>query len=142
MSNVSLPEHGHAPIDPRVARVELLISTVLRVGVIISLILLAIGITTCIFQHHEWLRDPAAYHNMMNGSREIPSHLPDVFRGAVRGDGLAIVMVGVLALITTPVTRVALSIAVFAYQKDKRFVWITTLVLALLLLSFFLGKAE
>lgn len=132
----------HAPVDPRVHRVELIISTVLRAGVLVSLLLVATGIALSLVQHHAWLSDPAAYTELMNNKRSIPDHITTVISGVAKGDGQAIVMLGLLALITTPVTRVAFSIAIFAYQKDRAFVWITTLVLALLGLSFFLGKAE
>ena len=129
-------------VDPRVHRVELIISTVLRAGVIISLILVAIGIALSLYQHQTWLNDPAALSRRLAPDRFVPSTLHDVGAGLAKGDGQAIVMLGLLALISTPVTRVALSIGVFAYQKDRAFVWITALVLALLALSFFLGKAE
>jgi uncharacterized membrane protein len=38
--------------------------------------------------------------------------------------------------------RVAISIFGFLYEKDRLYVLITTTVLALLLISFLLGKAE
>jgi uncharacterized membrane protein len=44
-------------------------------------------------------------------------------------------------LVATPVARVALSIAVFARQRDRTYVVITSIVLGLLLLSFALGRA-
>jgi len=47
---------------------------------------------------------------------------------------------GLLVLIATPVTRVAVSIVAFIRMRDRRYVVITTVVLALLLLSFFLGS--
>ena len=51
-------------------------------------------------------------------------------------------MAGLLLLIATPVTRVAVSIFAFVYEKDRVFVIITIIVLSLLLLSFFLGRVE
>lgn len=137
MSRNQTSDPNIAHVDPRVHRTELIISTVLRTGVIISLILVTTGIVLSLIQHHSWLTDPAA----LNKERFIPSHLSDVTSGLAKGDGQALVMLGLLTLISTPVTRVALSIAVFAFQKDRAFVWITTLVLILLGISFFLGKA-
>jgi uncharacterized membrane protein len=43
-------------------------------------------------------------------------------------------------LIATPVLRVAISVLAFVYQRDRTFVVITTVVLALLLTSFVLGR--
>lgn len=140
--DIPVIQHSHAVADPRVHRVEMIISTVLRAGVMISLLLVAVGIALSLIQHHSWLNDPAAMTRRLANDRFVPSHISDVTSGLAKGDGQAIVMLGLLALITTPVTRVAFSIAIFAYQKDRAFVWITALVLALLALSFFLGKAE
>ena len=48
--------------------------------------------------------------------------------------------VGLLVLIATPVLRVAVSILAFWQEGDRKFVLITSVVLALLLASFLLGK--
>ena len=50
--------------------------------------------------------------------------------------GQAIMALGLLILIITPVLRVAISIVAFAIQHDRIYVAITSLVLALLILSF------
>jgi len=63
-----------------------------------------------------------------------------VWEGVLHLRGSSIVTAGLLLLIATPVLRVAVSIFAFVYQKDWTFVIITTVVLALLLLSFWLGK--
>jgi uncharacterized membrane protein len=46
-----------------------------------------------------------------------------------------------LVLIATPIVRVAVSVLAFAYQRDRVFVAVTSAVLLILLLAFFLGKA-
>lgn len=52
----------------------------------------------------------------------------------------AIISLGLLLLIATPVVRVAVSIVTFAFERDRLYAVITTVVLALLLFSiFFLG---
>ena len=48
-------------------------------------------------------------------------------------------MVGVLLLVATPVLRVTVSVVGFALERDRRFVIITALVLAVLLGSFAIG---
>jgi uncharacterized membrane protein len=52
-----------------------------------------------------------------------------------------VVTAGLLLLILTPILRVAVSIVAFIIEKDRIFVFITATVLAVLLLSFLLGKA-
>jgi uncharacterized membrane protein len=53
--------------------------------------------------------------------------------------GQAIIALGLLILIATPVMRVAISIIAFAIQRDYTFVAITCVVLALLCISFLMG---
>jgi uncharacterized membrane protein len=63
-----------------------------------------------------------------------------VIQGLEHSQGRAIVMAGLLLLIATPVLRVAISVLAFVYQRDRTFVVITSVVLALLLTSFALGR--
>jgi uncharacterized membrane protein len=51
-------------------------------------------------------------------------------------------MLGILLLIATPVVRVAISVVLFAVQRDRRYVLITAVVLALLLTSLMSGLGE
>jgi uncharacterized membrane protein YfcA/uncharacterized membrane protein len=51
----------------------------------------------------------------------------------------AIITLGLLLLIATPVVRVAASIVAFALEGDRRYVVITSVVLLILLFSLFLG---
>lgn len=124
-------------------RAEIVISYVLRTGVICSLILIAIGLVMSFSQHRDWMSSTSDVPQLIAvGRADVPSHWSDVTGGIARGDGQSVVMLGLLVLISTPVIRVALSIVVFVVQHDRIFVAITALVLFLLLLSFFLGKAE
>jgi uncharacterized membrane protein len=56
--------------------------------------------------------------------------------------GQSIAMLGILLLIATPVVRVAISVVLFAAQRDRRYVLITAVVLALLLTSLMSGLGE
>ena len=51
----------------------------------------------------------------------------------------AVITLGLLLLIATPVVRVAASIVAFALEGDRRYVVITSVVLLILLFSLFLG---
>jgi len=53
--------------------------------------------------------------------------------------GQAIVTLGLLLLIATPIARVAFSVAAFIVERDRVYVVITIVVLALLLLSLLFG---
>ena len=60
--------------------------------------------------------------------------------GLGQGDPLAILALGLIVLLLTPVARVAISIFAFARERDWLYVGITTLVLLILLMSFLLGR--
>ncbi|MCC7349874.1 MAG: DUF1634 domain-containing protein [Phycisphaerales bacterium] len=128
--------------DHRVRQVELLISRLLRIGVLTSLFIIVLGMVLS-FTHHLGYRESAdELKRLTSDDAEFPHTIPDVWQGLVRFQGRAVVMLGLLALIATPVMRVAVSIFAFIYERDPKFVVITSLVLALLLLSFLLGKVE
>ena len=59
----------------------------------------------------------------------------------LHANGQAVIVLGLILLIATPVVRVAVSTAAFAQQRDRAYVAITLVVLALLGVSFVLGKA-
>jgi uncharacterized membrane protein len=113
---------------------ERLISTVLRVGVVTSLVLVAAGMAITI------ARDPGALSAPLRAGTARESSLHAIAVGVAGLDGPAIVMVGLLLLIATPVLRVAVSIAIFVRERDAAFVAITAVVFALLVLSFVLGS--
>ena len=48
-------------------------------------------------------------------------------------------MLGIFLLILTPVLRVVISIYAFAKEKDHLYVWITSIVLVILIISFIIG---
>ena len=127
--------------DAKVIRVEIAISTLLRIGVVASLILVFIGMFL-MFQHHrDYLSDPPALEKLTEPGAAFPHSLKDVANGLRDWRGQSIVALGLLLLIATPVMRVAVSILAFAYQRDRIFVVLTSLVLSLLIFSFLMGRA-
>ena len=62
-----------------------------------------------------------------------------VGREALAGKPYAIIGLGMLLLIATPVVRVALSVVFFLVQKDWLYVGITVFVLVVLLASMMVG---
>jgi uncharacterized membrane protein len=126
----------------RARAVELLISNLLRIGVAASLLLVAAGTVISFMHHLDYLTQPPALGRLTTPGAAFPHTVHDVIQGVRDFRGQAIVMVGLMLLIATPVARVAVSIFGFVYENDRRYVIITTIVLALLILSFVLGKAE
>ena len=75
--------------------------------------------------------------------RDLPTVVPDI--GDVVGRVLALrpsgfLALGLLVLIATPILRVIGSIGAFLYERDWRFAGVTTLVLAVLIVSLLLGR--
>ena len=118
-------------------KVELLISSLLRLGVILSLTLIVLGTAVAFMQHPEYLSERSRAPRSA-----VLKSLSDVGVGlsALKGD--AIVTLGILLLIATPVLRVGVSVFAFIYQSDRLYTLITATVFCLLLLSFVLGKVE
>jgi uncharacterized membrane protein len=126
--------------EDKMRRVELLISFLLRSGVTVSLVLILIGLTMAFVRHPRYVSSPAELTRLTSPGAVFPRSLPQVSAGIQQFQGRAFIMAGLLVLIVTPVLRVAVSIVGFAYQGDRTFVAITSVVLMLLLLSFFVGR--
>lgn len=128
---------------PNYARaIELVISAVLRIGVVSSLAIVIFGLILSFVHHPGYLHSPSDMKQMMASGRVVPHNLRDVLRGVASFHGEAITTAGLLLLIATPVLRVTVSILGFILERDWVFVVVTTVVLAMLVLSFFLGKVE
>ncbi len=98
-------------------KVERIIGHLLRAGVILSALIVAVGGAIYLLHH----------------AHEIPDHA--VFRGEPKfsnASGRGIIMGGLLVLILTPVARVAFSLIAFTLERDWIYVAVTTVVLGLL----------
>ena len=132
---------GQKEHDLRIHKFELLISNLLRTGVCASLFIVLLGTLLSFARQPGYANSPGNLKHLTAPGAKFPVTLPEVASGVRDLRGQSVVMAGVLLLIATPVMRVAVSILAFAYQRDKTFVLITSIVLALLLISFMLGKA-
>jgi uncharacterized membrane protein len=140
----SLPSVREAPdASEQAAGVgpELLISQVLRSGVVLSLTLVTFGMLLTFFHHPDYFSSAQALQRLTAPERG-PHDLTDVLVDVSNARGQAFVMVGLLVLMATPVLRVALSLLAFSRQRDRAYVAMTAGVLSLLLLSFLLGGVE
>lgn len=130
-----------APNDPQMRRAELLISTVLRVGVLTSLAVILVGTMMTFLHHPEYVSSPQELARLTQGGAGFPHTIRDMVAGLAALRGQAVVILGLLILIATPVARVAVTVLVFLEGRDRTYVAITATVLILLILSFFLGGA-
>jgi uncharacterized membrane protein len=136
------PATPEAPHNPQSRRVELLISNLLRTGVALSLCLIVCGTAIMYVHHPEYLHHSTGPQRYLTASATFPHSVRDVWHGLVAFRGQAVMTLGLLMLIATPVMRVAISILGFVYEGDRPYVVITSIVLLLLILSFALGAVE
>jgi uncharacterized membrane protein len=120
---------------------DVAISRLLRGGVVLSISVVILGAVLSFVHHPSYVRSKPALSELTDAQRAYPHTIGDVLRGVARGRGQAVIMLGLLLLIATPLARVALSIGIFAVARDRLYVAITTAVLLLLLVSFAAGAS-
>lgn len=109
-------------------RLERVISTLLRTGVILSATVVFLGGACFLAQHGKETANYHTFHSVQASFRTITGVL-----GAVRqSDCRAIIQLGLLLLIMTPIARVAFSLVGFALERDRVYTGLTAVVLAIL----------
>jgi len=130
---------GRGPRQPQL-RIEVLLSHLLRGGVVLSTLIILAGIVMTILRHPDYSSSRHGLSGLARRDVQFPHSLGDVAEGLGHGRGMAVVAAGLLVLILTPVMRVAASVVAFAVRRDWTYTVFTLIVLILLLVSFALGK--
>jgi uncharacterized membrane protein len=112
-------------------RLETIISVLLRTGVMLSATVVLVG-GVCFLSKHG--REQPEYH-VFHGTPEIYRSISGVIHAAGPSNCQAMIQLGLLLLILTPVARVAFSLAGFAMEHDRTYVLLTSIVLAILIYS-------
>ncbi len=107
------------------------ISQILRTGVLVSAVLLFTGGILFAFQHPGTVFSFKSFAGEPERLREVGS----VLREAVHFKSRAVIQLGVLILISTPVLRVVFSFIEFLIQRDWTFILITAIVICTLFYS-------
>jgi uncharacterized membrane protein len=115
-------------------RLDKKLGQLLRGGVVISATVVLIGGIVFLARHGYTRPD---YHQFRS-EPETYRCISGILRSALSLSGRAIIQLGLLLLIATPVARVVWSVLAFARARDKIYVGATLVVLALLLYSLFL----
>ena len=114
-------------------RIEIIIGTLLRTGVILAASVVLIGGVLYLKRHGHEVANYTTFH----GEPEDLKSAEQIMRGVLGGSARAIIQLGLLLLIATPVARVLFSAIAFAFEHDYMYVVITLIVLAILLFSLF-----
>ncbi len=117
--------------------VEQVVGRMLQLGVLLAAIVVLIGAVLLLLQHGS---EPVSYV-AFSGEPERLRSVAGIVRGALTMQSDAVVQLGLLLLIATPIARVALTLVAFAIQRDRAYVVITLIVLALLLYGLVFGHA-
>src|SRR5271163_2426447 len=113
---------------------EIEIGHMLRIGVSLSALVVFIGGILYLRSEVE-LPDYVHFHATADGLRTIAG----VFHGVARFDAASVIQLGILLLIATPVVRVVFCVVGFARQKNRLYVGVSALVLAILVYSLMSG---
>jgi uncharacterized membrane protein len=112
-------------------RLESIIGQLLRTGVLLAAATVFLGGVLYLAQHHA---DPARFHTFVAGGANIRS-LSGIVLAAVHGDSIAIMQVGLLLLILTPIARVALAVVGFFLERDRLYTVVSLIVFVILMFS-------
>jgi uncharacterized membrane protein len=116
--------------------IEQMIGQLLRCGVIISSVIVFIGGLGYLYQHGK--ATIPQYHKF-DGESVKYTTFAGILKSVLALNARGIVQLGVLALIATPILRIAFSLIAFFIEKDKLYVMITFIVLSVMLFSIFGG---
>jgi uncharacterized membrane protein len=131
--NSSGSESSHPKTRPAVTDygIEVVLGTVLRIGVVLSAAVVLFGASIYIFRH---AHEPANYRIFRGEPSEFRT-IPGVIQSVRNGRGRGWIQLGLLLLIATPIARVVFSVAGFILERDRLYVTFTLIVLAVLLYS-------
>ena len=113
--------------------VEQLVGRLLQIGVLLATVVVLAGGAMLIAT----LGGDVPSFRVFRGEASTLRSVSAAVRGAFALDPRGIVQLGLVLLIATPVARVALTLGAFLLQRDRLYVALTTVVLALLLFGLF-----
>ena len=112
-------------------RLETFVGNILRCGVIAAASIVLVGGVITLSRHG---REPVNL-GVFHGEPDDLMSVRGIIRSAFALRGRAIIQLGLLLLIATPVARVAFSVVGFALERDRLYAAVTLLVLCFLLYS-------
>ncbi len=134
-----------------------LLSLTLRVGVVVSATLIGLGLLLFLFtgkggyaedsptppraNADAYVAFPSGSEALLSQGAYFPTNPSQIWQGVLEFKPFALIMLGLVLLIITPVLNVALALVGFLRMRDRAFSLISLFVLFVMLLSFFLGKA-
>ncbi len=115
--------------------VEQLIGQILRYGVLISGMIAVAGGILYLWQKGSGI----PHYTAFNGEPAGYTSLTGIINGISKGSATEIIQLGVVVMIATPILRIIFSLVSFIVEKDRLYVLITLIVLAIITFSMFGG---
>ena len=133
MENSDDPKHPLSNAEWYEQQVDNTIAQLLRGGVLLAATVVILGAVMYLG------RSPFARvsYSTFNGEPDQLKSVHGIVRSAFAGRSRAIMQLGLLLLIATPIARVIFSVFAFAIEGDRMYVTFTLIVLAVLLYSLF-----
>ncbi len=118
--------------------IQVILGTLLRAGVIISMSIVLFGGIIFLIHHNGSITD----YNVFKPELAKFSSIAAIFKGVLTFQGDAIVQFGVLMLIFTPIARIIFAIFAFLMERDYLYVLIGLIILSIITISLNSGLAH
>jgi uncharacterized membrane protein len=112
-------------------RLESIIGQLLRAGVVLAAAIVLTGGVLYLVGHHA---DSTNYHTFVAGALDTRS-LHGIVQSTAQGNSEALMQVGLLLLILTPIARVAVALVGFFLERDRLYTTVSLIVLLILAFS-------
>jgi uncharacterized membrane protein len=144
------PDAEASESEEAVAQMEMIVSYVLRYGVLLSFAIVLLGSVWFFVSGRAGYADLGTSGKSVvqklvsfqsgSGTATWPTTPGGTFSGLGQGKPYAVIAFGLLVLIATPVLRVAVTVFTFLWERDRLYALITAYVLTMLIISFIIGK--
>lgn len=133
----SVPTASPVVLSPARQRIDLLVSRVLRVGVLVAALIGGTGLIL-LFVRGPQPGEPHTLDDLLSLQPGSLATSPSaIVKGLLAGQPESIMRLGLLVLILTPTLRVALTVVLFLMERDWFLLIAASVVLAILLLGLF-----
>jgi uncharacterized membrane protein len=113
-------------------RMETIMGRLLQFGVLLASFVMLVG---GIF-YVKAQRDARPDYHVFSSEPQALRHFSGIAHGVADGEPAAIIQLAVLLLIATPVARVVFALVAFGIERDKLYIIVSSVVLAVLLFGF------
>jgi uncharacterized membrane protein len=121
---------------PTDLQLEIEIARMLLVGIVVSALVVVLGGALAFHDTSLIVPDYTHFHPMTGSLSSIES----IVQGALHLRADAVIQLGLLLLVATPVARVVLCVVGFARQRDRLYVAVSSTVLMILIYSLVRGR--